>query len=179
MKFLSLIILFSTTSLFSMELDKIALEEFMSNKKVMVALSVGKVDENNLLFKRYVELSKRDETTIKQEYANSMLQANVTAFYNWISSDHEYQTAFAIAKTVNTQEAWDLFRNGNGPLIKKFLDQNGITSITTCCSDFFNENAHLDAEQIEKVVAQSFVIYYIRQLQRHQTAIIPSTIQIK
>ena len=179
MKFFSFIILFSTTSLFSMELDKIAVEEFMSNKKFMVALSVGKVDENNLLFKRYVELSKRDESTFTHEYTNPEFQKKVKFFYEWISGSPEYQTAFQIAKTVNTQDAWDTFRKGNEPLVLKYLEQNGIKTITTSCSDFFNENAHLDAEQIEKVVAQSFVIYYIRQLQRQQTAIKPSAIQIK
>lgn len=179
MKFIFFILLFSISSIFSMELDKIALEEFMSNKKIMVTISEGKVDKNNLLFKRYIELSKFNEVSIKQEYANPLLQVKIKSFYNWISTLPEYQTAFEIAKTVNTQDAWDTFRKGNAPLVQIYFDQNGIRAITSSCVDFFNGNAHLNAEQVEKVVAQSFVIHYIRQLQRNRTSIVPSTIQIK
>lgn len=182
MKFLSMIILVSAP-LFAMEeslqLDQTALKEFIANKKTMVEVSEGKVDSSNLLFKRYVNLSKLDEAETAYTYAQPALQKKAKSFYAWISSLPEYQTALAMAKTVNTQEAWDAFRKGNGPLVQKYFDENGVKTITTSCADFFNGNAHLNAEQVEKVVAQSFVIYYIRQLQRQQTSVTPSAIQIK
>lgn len=183
MKLLSYILLFSVARLFSMEqslqLDFVALQEFLSNKKQMVSVSEGKVDENNLLFKRYVGLSKLDQASTIQEYAQPALQEKIKSFYSWIAALPEYQSALVMAKTVNTQEAWDAFRKGNGPLVQKYFDENGVKTITTSCADFFNGNAHLNAEQIEKVVAQSFVIYYIRQLQRQQSSVSPSAIQIK
>jgi hypothetical protein len=182
MKFMSMIILVSAP-LFAMQeslhLDQTALQEFLANKKQMVSVSEGKVNENNLLFKRYVNLSKLDQASTIQEYAQPALQEKIKSFYSWIAALPEYTTALSIAKTVNTQEAWDAFRKGNGPLVQKYFDENGVKTITTSCADFFNGNAHLNAEQVEKVVAQSFVIYYIRQLQRQQTSVTPSTIQIK
>lgn len=183
MKFLSLIVLVSASSIFAMEetfqLDQTGLQEFIANKRQMVAVSEGKVDSSNPLFKRYVDLSKLDEAATIQEYAQPALQAKVKSFYGWLSALPEYQSALAIAKTVNTNEEWDKFRKGNGPLVQQYFDQNGIKTITTSCADFFNGNAHLNTEQVEKVVAQSFVIYYIRQLQRQQTSVTPSAIQIK
>lgn len=183
MKFLSLIVLLSASSILAMEetfqLDSAALQEFLTNKKQMVAVSEGKVDSSNLLFKRYVRLSQLDEAAVAQEYAKPELQEKTKSFYSWLSTQLEYQTALSIAKTVNTQEKWDAFRKGNAPLIQKYFDQNGIKTITSSCADFFNGNAHLNEEQVEKVVAQSYVIYYVRYFQRKQTEVAPSAINIK
>lgn len=183
MKHISLLLLLSISSCLAMEetlhLDQTAMQEFLANKKQMIKVSEGQVDNNNLLFKRYVDLSKLDEAATAQEYAKPSLQLLAKSFYQWLSALPEYQTALIVARTVNTTEAWDAFRKGNQPLVERYFDANGIKTITTSCADFFNGNAHLNAEQVEKVVAQSFVIYYIRQLQRNQTPVAPSAIQIK
>ena len=178
MKFLSLILLVSGTCTFAMELDQASIQEFLINKKTMVAVSKGLVDENNLLLKRFSGLSKLNEVAITQEYANPSLYAEATFLHDWLSKKPEYQSALATAKAANTNEAWDTFRKGNGPLIHQYFEQNGIKTITSSCADFFNANSHLNAEQVEKVVAQSFVIYYIRQLQRNQSLVMPSAINI-
>ena len=183
MKFLSLILLLCCGLAFSMEnpiqLDESVMQEFLKYKKQTIRASEGKVDANNPLYKRFVDLCKLDETAALQEFAKPTLQANVSSFYKWLSILPEYQSALAVAKAVNTTEAWDAFRKGNQPLVERYFDANGIKTITTSCADFFNANAHLDAEQVEKVVAQSAVIYAIRNLQRKQTNIAPSEIQIK
>lgn len=183
MKSLSYVLLLSVSPLLAMEqslqLDQTALQEFLANKKQMVQVSQEKVDEKNPLFKRYVGLSQLDEHELAHAYKHPTMQEKVTSFYQWLSSQPSYQSALAIAKTVNTQEAWESFRNGNGPLVQRYFDENGIKTISTSCADFFNGNNHLNAEQVEKVVAQSFVIYYIRQLQRQQTPIAPAAIAIK
>lgn len=178
MKIFSLILLFFSTYSFAMELDQTALQEFLSNKKQMIVVSEGKVDVNNPLFKRYSELSRLDPSTIIQEYAKPSVRGKVISFYNWLSNKPEYQSALAAARKANTDEQWNKFRKGNGHLIQGYFDQNGIKTVTSSCADFFNANAHLNAEQIEKVVAQSFVIYYIRQLQRNQSPVMPSAINI-
>lgn len=183
MKSLSYLLVLSVSPLLAMEqslqLDQKALQEFLANKKQMVQVSEGKVPETNLLFKRYVGLSQLDEHELAYTYTQPTLQEKIKSFYSWLSAFPEYQSALAIAKTVNTQEAWETFRKGNGPLVQRYFDLNGIKTISTSCADFFNGNNHLNAEQVEKVVAQSFVIYYIRQLQRQQTTVAPSSITIK
>ena len=107
------------------------------------------------------------------------MQEKVKSFYELISNNPAYKTAHERAKTANTQEAWDTFRKGNGPLIQQYFEQNGIAPVSTSCADFFNANAKLNPEQVEKVVAQSIGIYVIRKEQRKQTEIAPSAIQIK
>lgn len=183
MKSLSYLLVLATSPLLAMEqslqLDQTTLQEFLANKKQMVQVSQGKVDENNPLFKRYVGLSQLDEHELAHAYKQPTMQEKVTSFYQWLSAQPSYQSALAIAKTVNTQEAWESFRKGNGPLVLRYFDENGIKPITNSCADFFNGNTHLNAEQIEKVVAQSFAICYIRQLQRQQTPIDPAAIAIK
>lgn len=180
MKHLSLIFLLSGGATYAMELDQTAMQEFIANKKQMVQVSEGKVDPHNPLFQRYVALSKLDEAAARYEYNGPALQAQIHSFYNWLSGNPEYQTALAAAKKENTQAAWDAFRTGNHVFVAKYFQDNGIKMPQTkACESFFNENPNLSREQIEKVVAQSFVIYYIRQLQRQETSVTPSAIQIK
>lgn len=179
MKHLSLIFLLSGAAAYTMELDQVAMQEFLANKKQMVQVSEGKVDPHNPLFHRYVALSKLDEAAARYEYNHPALQAQINSFYNWLSGKQAYQTALATAKKENTPEAWDAFRKGNQPLIQEDFNARGIKPVSTSCADFFNANSHLSPEQIEHVVAQSFVIYHIRQLQRQEASIIPSAIQIK
>lgn len=183
MRSLLFLLLFPCVATFTMEenlhLDRIALQEFLNNKKQMIQASQNAVSPSNPLFKRYVDLSKLDEIAAAQEYAKPALQEKAKSFYAWISSKPEYQTALEIAKTVNTSEEWDKFRKGNAPLIMEDFQARGISPTASSCAAFFNANAHLSEEQIEHIVAQSFVIYYIRQLQRQQTVIAPSAIQIK
>lgn len=167
--------------LMAMKLDQKAMQEFLANKKTMVAVSGSKIKnpEKNALFKRYEQLSKLDEAAADQEYAHPIIQANAKSLYEQLSNDPTYQNALKTARIENTTTAWDAFRTGNGALIERYFDANGIKTIKTSCEDFFNGNAHLDVEQVEKVVAQSFVIYYIRQLQRQEAVVAPSAIQIK
>lgn len=179
MKSLSLILLLSGAATFAMQLDQQALQEFVTNKKLMISVSEGKVDANNPLYKEYVSLSKLDAASAGRVYSLPSIQEEAQSLFDWLSNTCEYRNALAHAQKEKTTEAWEAFRKGNGPLIQRYFDENGIKTITTSVADFFNGNAHLDAEQVEKVVAQSFVIYYIRQMQREQTEVKPSAIQIK
>lgn len=183
MKYLLFLLLFPCGAIFAMqenlELDRIALQEFLNNKKQIIQASQNAVSPSNPLFKRYINLSTLDEIAAAQEYAKPALQEKAKSFYTWLSSKPVYQNGLAHAKEKNTTEAWDAFRKGNAPLIMEDFQTRGINPATASCEAFFNANAHLSEEQIEYVVAQSFVIYYIRQLQRQQTAIAPSAIQIK
>ncbi|CAN5178424.1 hypothetical protein BH09DEP1_BH09DEP1_4390 [soil metagenome] len=138
-----ILILLSSAPILAMELSQESLKEFIANKKQMVAVSEGKVDAHNSLFKRYVELSRLDEAAAAQEYAKPELQAKAKSFYEWLSAFPEYNTALQIAKTVNTQEVWEKFRQGNGPLVQQYFDQNGIKTIKTSVADFFNVNPQL------------------------------------
>lgn len=182
MKTLLLILLFSSASFAmenSLQLDNETLKEFLANKRQMVAVS-SSVDPNNLLLKRLAELGELNETAAAQECAKPTIQNKAKLFYARLTAQPEYESALAIAKTVNTKEAWDTFRIGNQKFVAQYFQENGINIPQTKeCADFFNRNPKLTSEQIDAVIAQSWVIYYIRNLQRKLTNIAPSPIPIK
>lgn len=176
MKFLSLFLLLCCGAAFAMQqgdvtLDNDSLQEFIRNKQRMIEVSKETVvnPNQNTLFCAYQRLSTLDAVATRQECTQSSLATKIKSFYAFLNNQPTYQTGLHVAKTVNTDEVWDNFRKGNGPLFRDFLAPMNIFVATRKCSEFFNNNARLGNEQVEYVVAQSFVLYYIRQIQRNHT----------
>lgn len=174
MKCISLLLLFSASSLFAMELTDEALQEFTCNKQRMIAVSQGKVTnpETNSFWKKYNALGQLNGPEARTQFEQLKMKDVFRDFFQFVIGHTEYKAALQSAKESMNDETWTAFRTKSASISKELLVKNNINCDRTGeypTANHFNQNAQLNENQIHLIMASSYLLYYNRELQRKET----------
>jgi hypothetical protein len=159
-------------TLLAMRLDEVSLKEFIANKRIVVEAGqkAGITPENNNLCAAYNFFVCATEGEIASFLVTENIQTKIDKLYTQVSAHPHYKMSLAYAHQEKTSQAWRNLRDTTARLLHEINESKGLVLPKEGgAASVLEANRTIDDLAAEWAIAESFLIYHARELERKST----------